>query len=898
MFVVGDPGTGKTLLLDTAVQRASASGMQVLVARGVEFEADMSFSGLNQALLPLSSEFPRLSTTHSEALSVALGLSEGPAPAGLVVSNAVLAALRLAAVQQPVLLVVDDLPWVDRASAVVLGFVARRLSASHVGFLAAARTNQESFFNRAGIAELELQPLDSVAAAELVDARFPTLPTSVRARILEEAQGNPLALLELPASLSEDQRSARRSLPSPLPQSRRLQGLFASRLESLPRPTRLLLLLMALDGTGDLRVAEAVDSNGPGIADLAEAEHAQVAFVDRGTRELTFRHPLIRSAVVELSTADERRWAHRELVKRWADHPELQAWHLAEAAVGRDERASEQLEWLAQRKLSRGDVVGAVAALTRSAELSPQAVDRARRLAEAAFIGADMSGALEDASRLLTAARDADPKSGGSLRAAITTALILLGGAGDIDAAHSLLVGAIHSWAEVGGGSDDLLAEALFTLLMVCHYGGHAELFEPFGDLLGYFQADIPRLLSVSLSTLGDPVRTAAAAVHDLETLIDDLDGDTPPANVIRTGIAAVYADRLTGCREPMRSMVRARHEVGDYSATIPVLHLLGLEAWLAGRWDDSRQYMDDAYTLCALHANNRHAWSGRYVQALIAAATGDFDTARAIADAIMQWAVPRGDYHPQRFAWHARCLTALGEGDYEEAFRAANAISPAGTLASHVCVALSVPMDLVEAAVRAGRHADATSHVVVLREAQVAAISPRQALLVGACEAMIAADEEVPASFRRALALPDANLWPFDLARVHLFYGERLRRRRNVTEARLELGSALDIFERLGATPWVSRARNELRATGQTRQRSRDRAWASLTPQERQVASLAASGLTNKEIGDRLFLSHRTVAGHLHRVFPILGIATRAALRDALADIPDPEHNETGKAN
>ena len=387
-------------------------------------------------------------------------------------SNAVLAALRLAAVQQPVLLVVDDLPWVDRASAVVLGFVARRLSASHVGFLAAARTNQESFFNRAGIAELELQPLDSVAAAELVDARFPTLPTSVRARILEEAQGNPLALLELPASLSEDQRSARRSLPSPLPQSRRLQGLFASRLESLPRPTRLLLLLMALDGTGDLRVAEAVDSNGPGIADLAEAEHAQVAFVDRGTRELTFRHPLIRSAVVELSTADERRWAHRELVKRWADHPELQAWHLAEAAVGRDERASEQLEWLAQRKLSRGDVVGAVAALTRSAELSPQAVDRARRLAEAAFIGADMSGALEDASRLLTAARDADPKSGGSLRAAITTALILLGGAGDIDVAHSLLVGAIHSWAEVGGGSDDLLAEALFTLLMVCHYGG------------------------------------------------------------------------------------------------------------------------------------------------------------------------------------------------------------------------------------------------------------------------------------------------------------------------------------------------------------------------------------------------------------------------------------------
>ena len=893
MFVVGDPGTGKTLLLDYAAQRASASGIRVLAAQGVEFEAEMSFSGLNQALLPLSSEFTSLSAAQGEALSVALGLSEGAAPAGLVLSNAVLAALRLAAAKQPVLLVVDDLPWVDRASTVVLGFVARRLSGTRVGFLAAARANQESFFNRSGIGELELLPLDSNGAAELVDARFPALPTSVRARILDEARGNPLALLELPASLSDDQRSARRPLPSPLPQSRRLQALFASRLESLPRATRLLLLLMALDGTGEPRVAEAVGSSGPGIGDLGPAEHAQVAFVDRETRKLTFRHPLMRAAVVELSTAEERRWAHQELAKRWVDNPELQAWHLAEAAVGQDKRAAEQLEWLAQRKLSRGDVVGAVAALTRSAELSPEAVDRARRLAEAAFIGADMSGALEDASRLLAAARDADPKSGGSLQAAITAALILLGGAGDIDAAHSLLVGAIHSWVEAGGGSDSLLAEALFTLIMVCHFGGRAELFEPFGDFFSYFQADVPRLLSVSLKTLGDPVRTAASAIPDLEQSIHDLADDPTPSGVIRTGIAAVYADRVAVCREPMRNMLRARREVGDYSATIPVLHLLGLDAWLAGRWDESAEYMDDAYTLCALHGNGLHAWSGCYVQALLAAATGEFGTARAIADATTQWAVPRGDRLPERFAWHVRSLAALGEGDYEEAFRAANTISPAGTLASHVPVALTVSMDLVEAAVRAGRHADAISHVAALREANVSAISSRQALLVGACEAMVAPDDEVPTSFRRALGLPQADLVPFEFARAQLFYGERLRRLRSVTEARLQLASALDIFKRLGAKPWASRAISELRATGQTRQRSRESAWASLTPQERQVASLAASGLTNKEIGDRLFLSHRTVAGHLYRVFPVLGIATRAALRDALADLPGPEHSE-----
>ena len=198
--------------------------------------------------------------------------------------------------------------------------------------------------------------------------------------------------------------------------------------------------------------------------------------------------------------------------------------------------------------------------------------------------------------------------------------------------------------------------------------------------------------------------------------------------------------------------------------------------------------------------------------------------------------------------------------------------------------------MDLVEAAERGGYHADAISHVTALRDASVANLSPRLALLVAACEGIVAQGDEATTLFREALAMPAATLLPFDRARIQLLCGEHLRRLRHMTDARVELTSALEIFERLGATPWASHARNELRATGQTRVRSSERAWASLTPQQRQIALLAASGLTNKQIAEQLFLSHRTVAGHLHRLFPNLGISTRAALRDALSDLPDPE--------
>jgi DNA-binding CsgD family transcriptional regulator len=274
----------------------------------------------------------------------------------------------------------------------------------------------------------------------------------------------------------------------------------------------------------------------------------------------------------------------------------------------------------------------------------------------------------------------------------------------------------------------------------------------------------------------------------------------------------------------------------------------------------------------------------------VVAAARGDQATTRVLADQMAGWAAPRGVRSVQNYAWHARALAALGRADFEDAYRQAAAVSPAGVLASHVPHALWLIMDLVEAAVRSGRHADTAAHVAAAQEAGVAGISPRLAMITQGSAALACTEETWGDLFESALATPGADRWPFDQARIQLAYGERLRRVKATAAARAHLAAARDTFERLQARPWAARASSELRATGLSRGPADAQGLASLTPQQRQIAQLAAAGLTNKQIGERLYLSPRTVATHLHQLFPKLGVTTRAALRDALADLP-PEH-------
>ncbi len=881
LLIFGEPGTGKTVLLDAAAEMALAAGIQVLRAAGVEFEADMSFAGLHQVLLPLYQEFTRLSQPHRDALSVALGFGAGQAPDRMLVSNAALMMLRQAAVARPVLVAVDDLPWLDRVSAGVLGFVARRLAGSSVGFLATSRSGEESFFERAGLPQLELEPLDDKAAAGLVKARFPGMAGQTRQRVLAEARGNPLALLELPSVLDASQPGALAGFPAALPLSRRLQVMFAARVTGLPEGTRRLLLLMALDGTGDPRVLRA-DGSSQHFDDLAAAERARLAYVDHVTRRLAFRHPLIRAAVVELSTEDECRRAHEQLADLLADQPDRQAWHLAEATMAPDEHVAGLIEQVAQRILARGDATGAVAALTRASELSPPRAGRSRRLAKAAYIGATVAGELDTASQLLDDARRADPDPGGSLEAAIAASYLLLNGDGDVDTAHRLLVGAIENRAAVDPASDSVLEEALHALLRVCWFGGRAELWKPFDAVLARLAPDIPASLDLASRIVADPVRTAASALKKLDAAIADLTDEIDPVRIMRIANSCGFVDRYGPCRDALWRVVRDGREGRAVGSAITALILLGFDHFRTGQWDQARQLTDEALKLSEPHGYR--ILGGQLNLAVIAACRGDEDRTRELTNAMLQWAGPRGVRVARWNACYARGLAALGRGDFEEAYRQVSTISPAGTFASHVPYATWVMMDLVEAAMRTGRHVEAAAHITAIRAENVAALSSRVALLAAGAAAIAAPDEAATGLFEQALMIPGIDRWPFDLARVQLAYGERLRRTRATTVSRVHLTAALETFERLGARPWTIRAGHELRATGQTRSRSSMSASETLTAQEHEIAMLAAAGLTNKQIGEQLYLSHRTVGAHLHQVFRKLGITTRAALRDALA--------------
>ena len=886
LLMTGDPGVGKSALLDVAHEMAMTAGIRVLRAAGVRFEADVSFSGLNQLLLPLGEELAQISTRHESALKMALGLSAGPPPDRLVVSNAALAVLRQAAADRPLLVILDDLPWLDQASSLVVGFAARRLAGCRVGLLAASRTGTATIFGGSGLPQHEVRPLGSQAAADLVDARFPELAPDVRERVLAEAQGNPLALLELPAALSDLQRCALAALPAILPLSRRLQALFTSRVSDLPGPTRYLLMLAAVEGTGDLAVLQAARA-GQEVDDLAPAEQAGLVHVEEDTGRLAFCHPLIRSAVLQLSANEELRQAHRALAAQFGDQPERRAWHLANSVLGPDEEVAGLLERVARDRLRRGDAGNAVAALLRSAQLSLRSCDRGLRLAQAACVSVTVTGELPRARQLLADARQAVPDLDRSLHASVASAHLLLNSDGDIDAVHGRLVSAIRKTARPYDASDPALMAWLHTMLTVCSLGARPELWAPFDEIVSSVIPHAPADVHLLVRTYADPVRSAIPALDDLDAAIAGLSAEADQWRVLIISSAAVHTDRLAGCREALRQVVSDGREGSAVLPVISALTHLSLDAFMAGRWDDAQRLAGECLEAAQAHGYPLRAWMAQELQALLAAACGDHDAVRELTGQMIRWALPRGIVQARLAAHHASSLAALGRGDFEEAYQEAAAISPPGILASHVPYALRVPMDLVEAAVRTGRHDEAAAHVAALRQAGLARISPRLAMLTSTSAALTAPADQAGPLFAAALAVPAADRWPFELARVRLAYGEHLRRARARADARTQLGAALTSFEALGARPWAIRAGNELRATGLAIARADSYGPVTLTAQERQVATLAAAGLTNKQIGERLYMSHRTVAAHLYQIFPRLGITSRAALRDALTALP-----------
>ena len=356
----------------------------------------------------------------------------------------------------------------------------------------------------------------------------------------------------------------------------------------------------------------------------------------------------------------------------------------------------------------------------------------------------------------------------------------------------------------------------------------------------------------------------------------------------VRVGLSAMFVDRLAWCRTALWRILRDS-EGAAVTLSLHARSLLGLDQVMTGEWDDLRSLAEEHVEMCRAHNYRLLECLGLYLLAMLAAVRGDHDEVRPITDRMTMWATPRRAGLVLRIAAQARMLDALGRGDFEDAYRHATVITPAGELATHVPHALWVIMDVVEAAGVRAAAGDASAHVAVARAADLSPMSARLAMTIDAAAARSAPDEEAMALFERALAVAGGERWPFDRARVALAYGERLRRAKATTEARRHLTAALEIFRRLDARPWIDRAAAELRATGESVAR---RSAVDLTPQQREIAELAAAGLSNKQIGTRLFLSPRTVGTHLYHMFPKLGITSRASLRDALSAIDEPREN------
>jgi DNA-binding CsgD family transcriptional regulator len=851
LLLRGERGIGKTALLDAAAARAAASGLRILRAFGAEFEAGLRFSALHQLLYPLRDRLNELAAPHRDALHQVLDLTPGLAPDPLV-ATAVLALLSRVAAEQPLLLIVDDVPSIDPASATALGFAARRFGHEPIAIVASARPGAHPRLDEAQLPQLVIGPLDARSASTLLDIHWPGLAPPVRRRMLAEAAGNPLALRELPALLDDRQRAGQDPLPEFLPLSGRLKIAFAEEIRTLPTATREVLLQVALEPEISLA---AIRGSAAAPDDLAPAVQADLVSADAGGRRIWFRHPLIRSAIVHQTPPGERRDAHQALAAAMAGNPGRRAWHLAESATAPDEavaRALDEAAMSAWRRtepsadLRRAAASTAVTALIRAAELSPHAVDRSRRLIEAAYL-AGITGQLDEVPRLLADAGQAPDTPTGLVFA--TTAHLLTNQEGDVDAAYRLLTQAFDDAfcaenSDRGWDSDGIL----YALLLVSLYSLRPEPWELLDKAMARFEPDTVVPFRLCHDAFVDPTRSADAIREGLAKAFAALPTDAAPWQLMPLAFAANAMDLLSDYRYLVTRMIDRERDGGAIAMVIPGLMLLCQNSYVHGRWDEAERLAQEGLDLAAVYGYR--FWEGQ-IQALLAS----------------------------RSAGH---LAALGQGDFDEALVQVARIAPAGAPSAGV-PGRWVVLDLVEAAVRSGHLDQARAHVAAAQEAGLARIGPRIALMITGAAALTADNDEAGGLFEAALSTPDASRWPWEHARVQFAYGQWLRRTHDTTLARVHLRAALETFDRIGAEGFAQRVREELRAAGIAYAVPSDLPASPLTAQERQVADLAATGLTNKQIAERLFLSHRTVGSHLHRLYPKLGVTSRTALRLAL---------------
>ena len=878
----GGPGVGKSTLLKYAVE--AAPDLRVSSIAGVESEITMEFGGLHQLLVPCLPQLGDLPPPQRGALRVAFGQETGPPPERFLVALATLTLLSRAAEAQPLLCIVDDAHWLDPESAQVLGFVARRLCADRVGFIV-------------GVGEPAVQPvfeqLPAITVGGLPDAEARELLCSVVGgalsaqavdRILADTRNNPLALVELGTQYTADQLSGRAVQPEPLPLGQRLQEHFLRQVRSLPPDAQAFALLAAADPTGDQGVLWRVAAQAGIDPDMASAETAEAGVLEFPGSSVRFRYPLLRSAVYHGASAVDRRDAHRAWSE--AGHPELRVWHLAAAAITPDEELAAELQHTAGRAGTRGGYAARAVLLRRSADLTPDDARRAERevaVAEARLMAGDPVGAqqiLDGALPRLTSttARIQAQRLDGAIRFA----------QGNAAEAARILASASQALAD----DDRMARDTMLMAMQAAISAGPAQTREIARAARAFpavpdASASVADLLLEGYSarfTLGyqASVRPFRAAVTAL--LADDLD----PAVGLRwfalgtTAAGSLWDDQATF--ELSGRWVKMARAAGAFT-TLPVaLAFHAVAESMAGHFREADTKWASMLEVLTMSSGPGVLGVNSRSNGLLLAYRGHLTEARATGLAQVRESAARGQGGPADIGRYIVALAGLLGGDYAAAMSYAQTViedDPA-------CTAEGTLPELIEAAVRAGDYEAAATACKTLSERALAAATPWALGLRARCEALLAEGADAEGYYLESISQLGRCRMAVDLARAHLLYGQWLRRAKRRRDARHELRTAQDMFAAMGIATFAERAGRELQATGETARKRTVETAVELTAQETQVARLARDGLSNPEIGARLFISARTAQYHLGKVFTKLGISSRCQLAQALPGVPD----------
>jgi DNA-binding CsgD family transcriptional regulator len=880
LVVRGEAGIGKSALLAAAGRRARARDMLVLTTSGVQAEAHLPFAGLQLLLRPIWEGLDGLPAPQRAAVLAAFGMTDVAAPDPYLIALATLNLLAETAAQAPLLLIVEDAQWVDRSTCSALMFVARRLEVEPIVMLFAVRDGFDSPLDHSDLPVLQLTRLNAAAARALLDAHAPDLAAPVRARLLDDALGNPLALVELPAALASEHLGGDVPLPTWLPLTTRLEQAFTARIADLPAATRTLLLVAALDDSS--AIAEVLTAAGSLLTDgplTVEALHpaieARLVAVD--DLELRFHHPLVRSAIRQATSSPHRQAAHAALADVAADQPDRRAWHLAATCIGPNEEVAAELAAAATRARHRGAIAVASLAFERAARLSVSPSGRGTRLLRAAELAYEL-GRRDELTRLVHDAErlDLEPLD----RSRMTILSERFDDGIPADPARVLAQAELADQTRIAG-DPELSLLILYAIAVKCWWadpGAVAREAVIACAARHTVAADDPRLLNILALT--DPIGRGADVSDRLAEIAA---GPLPSARTtIQLSGAACALGHYELASQFLTVAVDGMRAEGRLGPPAQALVMRALSSVYLTTLGLVRPDAEEGGRLARETGQPQWTAYARFVEAMLAGLRGEEDAAEALAAEAERIVLPTRTNAVLAAVQLARGLTALSGGRYPDAFEQLRRIFDPTDRAYHPMSRGWAIGDLVEAAVHSGQRDAATALVTEMEPIAAQHSSPRIQISMRYARALLADDESAEPLFHAALNA-GAVVWPLDQARLQLAYGAWLRRQRRITESRTPLRAARDAFDALGVLPWGERARLELRAAGESSRRRAPNVLDLLTPQELQIAQLAAEGLSNREIGQRLYLSHRTIGSHLYHIFPKLGITQRAELRAAL---------------